>query len=421
MVGGGDSEMNSALRCRALSNRLRWRCTNTTTNTTTTTTTTTTTHQKTWKRRFSSRQTSSFTRSKANSNNNSTNSGSTNSGTSCGTSSSSTSSDKWPVFYRLIRGGRVLFLSIGIYQIGYSQGCIDYGRNPEIMQNSLIEAQLKSNEAKHVYQPSSSIHQRVEPIFMNILESARSHVDAKINSNGIRIKEIDQQIKAHKQKEQLAEAGKLSSERNALLAESQELAEARKELIGNWRLCVNDSKIPNAFVNATIPRVIFVNEGLLSTFHPTDDEIALVLGHEISHLILGHSQHKLLVHIVLSASQLIIYSFVDPIGYSSWLLDALMNNIMEYLQNAHSRQCETEADVLGIAITARACYDTTEGSNIFNKFNKISHNHRTSFNKTHPGDLDRFENLTKLSEKENWKAYDSCKHLKKSWSRVLGL
>ena len=360
-------------------------------------------------KRFSSSNATPFTRPKTN----------TTSSTTSSTSTAEESKNKL-LFYRLSRVARVCFITVGIYQLGYSQGCIDYGKNPEIMQMQLIDAQLKTNEAKNVYHPSSSIYQRVDPIFHRIIESARSYVDSKIKTNGNRILEIDKEIKASKEQDdsKIGQLKDLIGEKTILNAELAELKEAQNQLSGNWKLCLSDSKIPNAYVNETIPRVIFVNEGLLTYFKPTDDELALILGHEISHMILHHSTNKLFVQIGLSVSQLIIYTFIDPVGYSSFMIDGAMETLTNYFTMAYSRQCECEADNLGIAITARACYDTAEGSKIFKKFNEVSNNHRTSFAKTHPGDLDRYEKLTEMSKNENWNTYTNCKSLRNSWMQI---
>ena len=95
-----------------------------------------------------------------------------------------------------------------------------------------------------------------------------------------------------------------------------------------------------------------------------------------------------------------------------------METLTNYFTKAYSRQCECEADDMGIAITARACYNTAEGCKIFKKMNEVGHNHRTSYNQTHPGDLDRYEKLTEMSKTENYEAYSNCKNLRNSWKRV---
>jgi len=45
---------------------------------------------------------------------------------------------------------------------------------------------------------------------------------------------------------------------------------------------------PNAFVSEMLPKKIFVTTGLFDQFVKNDDELAIILGHEISHLIKGH-------------------------------------------------------------------------------------------------------------------------------------
>ena len=45
---------------------------------------------------------------------------------------------------------------------------------------------------------------------------------------------------------------------------------------------------PNAFVSEMLPHKIFVTTGLFDKFVNNDDELAMILGHEVSHLINGH-------------------------------------------------------------------------------------------------------------------------------------
>ncbi len=45
---------------------------------------------------------------------------------------------------------------------------------------------------------------------------------------------------------------------------------------------------PNAFVSEMLPHKIFVTTGLFDKFVNNDDELAMILGHEVSNLIKGH-------------------------------------------------------------------------------------------------------------------------------------
>ena len=57
--------------------------------------------------------------------------------------------------------------------------------------------------------------------------------------------------------------------------------------------------IPNAFVSEMLPQRVFVTTGLFDQFVTNDDELAMIMGHELSHLVLGHGKERLLVDFML--------------------------------------------------------------------------------------------------------------------------
>ena len=67
---------------------------------------------------------------------------------------------------------------------------------------------------------------------------------------------------------------------------------------------------------------------------------------------------------------------IDPSGLWSTLFDYLAAKLSSYMQAAHCRGSEEEADELGIQIAALACFDTTAGSSIFSKFAEADHHHK---------------------------------------------
>ena len=81
---------------------------------------------------------------------------------------------------------------------------------------------------------------------------------------------------------------------------------------------------------------------------PTDDELGLILGHELSHLILKHSHDHNQLSAFLASFQLILLVFVDPTGMLSLITDFCASSVMKYIDNAYSRHDEEEADDLGI-------------------------------------------------------------------------
>ena len=80
---------------------------------------------------------------------------------------------------------------------------------------------------------------------------------------------------------------------------------------------------------------------------PTDDELGLILGHELSHLILKHSHDHNQLSAFLASFQLILLVFVDPTGILSLVTDVFASSVMKYIDNAYSRHDEEEADDLG--------------------------------------------------------------------------
>ncbi len=123
----------------------------------------------------------------------------------------------------------------------------------------------------------------------------------------------------------------------------------------------------NAFVSGLCPRMVFVYTGLLRKTHATDDEIAMILGHELSHAILSHTEEKSDLDAYLIAIQLMILTLIDPLGFSSLLFDYFTNSLRNLFNAGFSREEETEADSLGLRIMATACYDITRGVGIMQK------------------------------------------------------
>ena len=118
------------------------------------------------------------------------------------TSSSSNSSSKAKLlFFRMIRAGRIVFISFSIYQVGYSQGFIDYAKNPEKMHHDMINAALKSNSANNIYTELSPIYRRVHNVFKNVLCSCRHHVRSRVDFIEKRLNAVKNEISNSKEKE----------------------------------------------------------------------------------------------------------------------------------------------------------------------------------------------------------------------------
>lgn len=155
----------------------------------------------------------------------------------------------------------------------------------------------------------------------------------------------------------------------------EELREARKLLAQTWEFCLLDSVEVNAFVHALQPRRIFVNASLLGLCK-TEDELATVLAHEVSHALCKHTEEGMQLEIWKAAATAVIFSMVDPTGgLLAFLADGVIwaDGHYNFATQANSREHEHEADTLGINIMAQACYSPRAGVKIMNRIMRLEH------------------------------------------------
>ncbi len=130
----------------------------------------------------------------------------------------------------------------------------------------------------------------------------------------------------------------------------------------NWEVNIIGSKELNAFC---MPggKIMFYS-GLVDQLHLTDDEIAVVMGHEIAHALREHSREQVSQAI---AAQAVIGVGAALLGLGQISSD-LANSIYEALvATKFSRTDETEADRIGLELAARAGHDPRAGVTLWQK------------------------------------------------------
>jgi Zn-dependent protease with chaperone function len=152
---------------------------------------------------------------------------------------------------------------------------------------------------------------------------------------------------------------------------------------------------------------IFITTSLLQKFISTQDELALVLGHEISHLILGHSSSQNTLETSIRTIEILLLSLDPTEGLLSLAFMTLLASLRSALGASYSREHEREADELGIKLTAMACFDTKEASVVFHKMHlqnlesgmeaSSGRVGLLSFFDTHPPSDERFRSLLEVS------------------------
>jgi predicted Zn-dependent protease len=184
-----------------------------------------------------------------------------------------------------------------------------------------------------------------------------------------------------KQKEPISKDGKSNSYvqcvANAII----------REVGGTWEVQVFDSKEVNAF--ALPGGKIGVYTGLLKVA-ANQDQLAAVIGHEIAHVLAGHSAARVSNQM---ATQLGVALGSAATGVSPDMIGMGANLL---LLMPYGRGDETEADVIGLELMAKAGFNPQQAPALWVNMGKASSgNAPPEFMSTHPSNESRIRDLTK--------------------------
>lgn len=158
-----------------------------------------------------------------------------------------------------------------------------------------------------------------------------------------------------------------------------------------WSVAVIDDPTLNAWCMPGGKMAIYT--GIVTKLKLTDDEIAQVMGHEISHALLGHGRERMSRALAMQGG-MALGSIVS--GYDLSVL-APVADVALTLPN--SRESESEADRYGIELAARAGYDPHAAITLWEKMSKASGNGPPQFLSTHPSPANRMQALNALVPK----------------------
>ena len=158
---------------------------------------------------------------------------------------------------------------------------------------------------------------------------------------------------------------------------------------GSWRWEVNliGSKQINAFC---MPggKIAFYT-GILDQLKLTDDEIAMVMGHEMAHALREHARER----IAKSQATSIGLSLGAQLLGLGELGNMAANLGTQLLTLKFSRSDESEADLVGLELAARAGYDPQAAVSLWQKMGQATGNGGIGFLSTHPTGPDRIREL----------------------------
>jgi predicted Zn-dependent protease len=154
---------------------------------------------------------------------------------------------------------------------------------------------------------------------------------------------------------------------------------------------IDDPKTVNAWCMAGGRMAIYT--GLIEKVKPTDDELAQVMGHEISHALANHTAERMSVAMASQLGALAVGIWSD----SAAGMAAAQGAAAVAITLPNSRSSETEADRIGIELAAKAGYDPRAAATLWEKMGKVGGSGPPQFLSTHPAPGNRQATLGALA------------------------
>ncbi|WP_461465937.1 M48 family metallopeptidase [Melaminivora sp.] len=154
-----------------------------------------------------------------------------------------------------------------------------------------------------------------------------------------------------------------------------------------WEVHLIGSKQINAFC---MPggKIAFYT-GILEQLQLTDDEVAMVMGHEMAHALREHARER----IAKSKATSVGLSLGAQLLGLGELGHVAANLGTQLLTLKFSRSDESEADLVGLELAARAGYDPQASVSLWRKMSQASGNDGIAFLSTHPSGPQRIREL----------------------------
>lgn len=146
---------------------------------------------------------------------------------------------------------------------------------------------------------------------------------------------------------------------------------------------------PSINAGATFGR-IFVTTGMLR-FARVDDELALILGHELAHITQGHVSRSALNTTLLGLGSQVVNVLSPGIGL-------IAGQVGQLFLNRYNQEQEREADLVGLRYAAAAGYDPQVGAEIMRRMaEEEPHTATAGFFSSHPSSAERAQTLRQVA------------------------
>ncbi len=155
-----------------------------------------------------------------------------------------------------------------------------------------------------------------------------------------------------------------------------------------WEVNLIGSKQINAFC---MPggKIAFYT-GILDSLKLTDDEVAIVMGHEIAHALREHARERMAKSQLTQLGASLLGELVGGGRYTGAF--QIGGNLLSL---KFSRDDEAEADVVGMDIAARSGFDPRAGVTLWQKMTSANRGAPLEFLSTHPAGDNRIREIEK--------------------------
>ncbi len=168
-----------------------------------------------------------------------------------------------------------------------------------------------------------------------------------------------------------------------------------------WEIHVVRNPEPNA---SCLPGgKMQLNTGLWSRIGATDDEIAQVIAHEVSHALAGHAVERISIAKAVDFGTMILAAIAarrsrNPQATYDVTLDLSQYAALLAIKLPYSRERETEADRIGMELAAAAGFDPRAAATLWEKM-AAAGGSMPEFLSTHPSPENRASQLAALAPK----------------------
>lgn len=156
----------------------------------------------------------------------------------------------------------------------------------------------------------------------------------------------------------------------------------------NWSVAlIDEPRTVNAWCMAGGRMAVY--SGLFRKLYLTDDELAQIMGHEISHAVANHTAERM----SMALAQNLGLGIMSASGAQNQTLQATQLAALLAVNLPNSRDTEYEADLIGIELAAGAGYEPAAAVTLWDKMERESGSTMPQFLATHPSPANRRANL----------------------------